>query len=56
MNYTVGQEVLDKSYSIYQIIRNEDGIKLYIIKEGEIVLWKEFSDTVPVSIEYNINF
>ena len=56
MNYTVGQEVLDKSYSIYQIIRNEDGIKLYIIKEGEIVLWKEFSSTVPVSIEYNINF
>lgn len=56
MNYTVGQEVLDKSYSIYQIIRNEDGIKLYIIKEGEIVLWKEFSETVPVSIEYNINF
>jgi hypothetical protein len=56
MNYTVGQEVLDKSYSIYQIIRNEDGIKLYIIKEDEIVLWKEFSNTVPVSIEFNINF
>ena len=56
MNYTVGQEVLDRSYSIYQIIRNDDGIKLYIIKEGEIVLWKEFSSTVPVSIEYNINF
>lgn len=56
MNYTVGQEVLDKSYSIYQIIRNDDGIRLYIIKDGEIVLWKEFSNTVPVSIEYNINF
>ncbi len=56
MNYTTGQEVLDKSYSIYQIIRNDDGIKLYIIKEDEIVLWKEFSNTVPVSIEYNINF
>lgn len=56
MNYTVGQEVLDKSYSIYQIIRSDDGIKLYIIKDGEIVLWKEFSSTVPVSIEYNINF
>lgn len=56
MNYTVGQEVLDKSYSIYQIIRNDDGIRLYIIKDGEIVLWKEFSSTVPVSIEYNINF
>jgi hypothetical protein len=56
MNYTVGQEVLDKSYSIYQIIRNEDGVKLYIIKDDEITLWKEFSNTVPVSIEFNINF
>jgi hypothetical protein len=56
MNYTVGQEVLDKNYSIYQIIRNEDGVKLYIIKNDEITLWKEFSSNVPVSIEFNINF
>ena len=56
MNYTVGQEVLDKTYNIYQIIRNEDGIKLYIIKNDEITLWKEFSVSMPVSIEFNINF
>lgn len=56
MNYTVGQEVLDKSYSIYQIIRNEEGTKLYIIKDDEITLWKEFSITMPISIEFNINF
>ncbi len=56
MNYTVGQEVLDKTYAIYQIIRNDDGIRLYIIKDDEITLWKEFSITMPVSIEFNINF
>jgi hypothetical protein len=56
MNYTVGQEVLDKSWSIYQIIRNEEGTKLYIIKDDEITLWKEFSITMPISIEFNINF
>jgi hypothetical protein len=56
MNYTVGQEVLDKTYNIYQIIRTEDGIKLYIIKNDEITLWKEFSVSMPVSIEFNINF
>ena len=56
MNYTVGQEVLDKTYIIYQIIKNEDGIKLYIIKNDEITLWKEFSVSMPVSIEFNINF
>jgi hypothetical protein len=56
MNYTVGQEVLDKSYTIYQIIRNDEGTKLYIIKDSEITLWKEFSITMPISIEFNINF
>ena len=56
MNYTVGQEVLDKRWSIYQIIRNEEGTKLYIIKDDEITLWKEFSITMPISIEFNINF
>jgi hypothetical protein len=56
MNYTVGQEVLDKSYSIYQIIKNEQGTYLYIIKDDEITLWKEFSITMPISIEFNINF
>ena len=56
MNYTVGQEVLDKSYTIYQIIRNNEGTKLYIIKDSEITLWKEFSITMPISIEFNINF
>jgi hypothetical protein len=56
MNYTVGQEVLDKSYAIYQIIRNNEGTKLYIIKDSEITLWKEFSITMPISIEFNINF
>ena len=56
MNYTVGQEVLDKSYTIYQIIKSDEGIKLYIIKDDEITLWKEFSITMPISIEFNINF
>jgi len=56
MNYTVGQEVLDKSYVIYQIIRNNEGTKLYIIKDSEITLWKEFSIAMPISIEFNINF
>jgi hypothetical protein len=56
MNYTVGQEVLDKTYCIYQIIKSDEGIKLYIIKDDEITLWKEFSITMPISIEFNINF
>ena len=30
--------------------------KVWIQRNDEIILWKEFSSYVPVSIEYNINF
>lgn len=58
MHYIVGQKVLNDSQEIYLIKYDEikKSIKIYIINEKqEIVLWKEFNDTVPVSIEYNIN-
>jgi hypothetical protein len=59
MHYIVGQEVLDKSNIIHLIKYDSEkgSIKVYIINEkNEVVLWKEFNSTVPVSIEYNINF
>jgi hypothetical protein len=60
MHYIVGQEVLGGNYVIH-LIRfdsNLESIKVWIekSKSGEIVLWKEFTATMPVSIEYNINF
>ena len=30
--------------------------KVWIQREDEVLLWKEFSPNMPVSIEYNINF
>ena len=60
MHYLVGQSVLDGSYSIHLIKYDErlDSFKIWIIrnKEEEVVLWKEFRSTVPVSVEFNINF
>ncbi len=60
MHYLVGQTVLDGSYSIHLIKYDErlDSIKIWIIrhKESEIVLWKEFGSSMPIAIEYNINF
>lgn len=56
MHYSVGQEVLDRSYSIYDITKDNDGHKVWIIKLGEIVLWKTFSQNMPVSVEYKIDF
>lgn len=58
MHYIVGQKVLNDTQEIY-LIQYDDkkqSIKIYIANEkDEVTLWKEFSNTVPVSIEYNVN-
>ena len=58
MHYIVGQEVLGGNYSIHLIqqdIQNES-YKIWIVQKDEVVLWKEFKTTLPISLEYNINF
>jgi hypothetical protein len=58
MHYIVGQDVLGGKYYIHliQYVERSDSIKIWIKREGEILLWKEFNSNMPVSIEYNINF
>jgi len=58
MHYIVGQQVLGGKYAIHLIkyVEATSSIIIYIEKEQEIFMWKEFSSSVPVSIEYNINF
>jgi hypothetical protein len=59
MHYLVGQKVLGDSYSISSIRFNEEkqSVKIYIENEkGEVILWKEFTSTIPMAIEYNISF
>tara|TARA_R100000988_G_C3998442_1_gene167316 strand:+ start:1783 stop:2010 length:228 start_codon:yes stop_codon:yes gene_type:complete len=57
MHYIVGQEVLG-TYKIHHIQKDDlkNIFKIWIIKNDEIVLWKSFNATMPVSIEYNIGF
>lgn len=56
MHYIVGQSVLNDTQKIHLIINENNYIRIYIINsKDEVVLWKEFNDTIPVSIEYNIN-
>lgn len=59
MHYIVGQKVLNDTNTIH-LIKYDDfrkSIKIYIVNlKQEVVLWKEFSSTIPVSIEYNIDF
>lgn len=57
MNYVVGQKVISEQYSIHEIRQLAEGIEVWVISlENEIVKWKAFNSTMPVSIEYNINF
>jgi hypothetical protein len=58
MHYLLGQKVLNDTQEIHLIKHDSvrQSIKIYIInKKKEIVLWKEFNQTVPISVEYNID-
>jgi hypothetical protein len=59
MHYIVGQKVLNDTNEIHLIKYDplRKSIKIFIInKKEEVVLWKEFSTPMPISIEYNINY
>jgi hypothetical protein len=59
MHYIVGQKILSDTNEIHLIKFDSKklSIKIYIINDKEeVVLWKEFTNTVPISIEYNINY
>tara|TARA_Y100001937_G_scaffold128828_1_gene208646 strand:+ start:3697 stop:3921 length:225 start_codon:yes stop_codon:yes gene_type:complete len=58
MHYIVGQEVLGGKYIIHLIQQDlsSDSYKIWILQKDEVLLWKEFKFTMPISLEYNINF
>lgn len=59
MHYLIGQAILGETNTIHLIKYDEikKSFKIYIINEKEeVTLWKEFTSTIPISIEYNINF
>lgn len=59
MHYIVGQKVLGDSNEIHLIKHDSErhSIRIFIINQKqEVVLWKEFTSTIPISIEYNINY
>ena len=56
MHYIIGQPVLGGSHIIHLIQGNDISYKIWIQKGEEIYMWKEFLNTLPISLEYNINF
>jgi len=56
MHYIVGQDVLGGSYKIHLIQAHDNSYKIWVEKNKEVFVWKEFLCTLPISLEYNINF
>ncbi len=59
MHYIVGQKILGESNEIHRIRYNNErqSVQIFIInKKEEVVLWKEFTQSIPISIEFNIDF
>jgi len=58
MHYIVGQRILGDTNEIHliQFDEKKNSYKIFIINDKlEVVLWKEFNATIPVSVEYNIH-
>lgn len=58
MHYILGQDVLNGNYyiSLIDFSSKNNSYLIYIEKDEEVFLWKEFNSNIPVSVEYNINF
>ena len=57
MHYVVGQDVLNKTYSIEAIVYNKDfDIDIWIVKNDEVIKWKTINKTIPFIVEHNIDF
>jgi hypothetical protein len=57
MHYIIGQKVINDQYVIHAIIAEVDSIKVWIENDKkEVVAWKSYNFSIPMSVEYNINF
>lgn len=56
MCYVVGQAVLGGSHHVHLIKYVDGNFLIFIEQDDVVVLWKEFTSPMPISIEYNINF
>ena len=55
MHYSVGKEVYG-GHTICNIIEEEDKYSIYIKKEKDVLIWKDFNKNMAVSVEYNLQY
>ena len=55
MHYSVGQEVYG-GHIIVNIIEEENKYSIYIKKNNELILWKDFNKNMAIAVEYNLEY
>ena len=55
MHYSVGQEVYG-GHMIDCIVEEDEKYSIFIIKNNEILPWKDFNKNMAVSVEYNLQY
>ena len=55
MHYSVGQEVYG-GHTINSILEEDDKYSIYIMKDNEILPWKDFNKNMAIAVEYNLEY
>ena len=53
MHYSVGQEVYG-GHRICDIVEEEEGYDIFIKKNNDVIIWKNFNKNMAISVEYNL--
>ena len=55
MHYSVGQEVYG-GHRICDIFEEEEGYDIFIKKNNDVIIWKNFNKNMAISVEYNLEY
>ena len=55
MHYSVGQEV-HGGHVIDSIVEEDDKYSIFIVKNKEILPWKDFNKNMAIAVEYNLEY
>jgi len=55
MHYSVGQEVYG-GHKICDIVEEDTGYDIFIKKNNDVIIWKNFNKNMAISAEYNLEY
>ena len=55
MHYSVGQEVYG-GHRICDIVEEEEGYDIFIKKNNDVIIWKNFNKNMAISVEYHLEY